>query len=105
MSPFVLKVRGSSTGTLRQTTATPRLPTAQSDIQEEPELLPGHNIVEEVLTLLGRLETDRVNTEQMLVKEKERVKQLGRSIDEHACKRMHELPVAVQKGHWIHIFC
>lgn len=94
------KVRGTSTGTLRLKTETPRLPTAQTEYLEEPELLPGHEIVDEVLTLLGRLETDRVNTQQMLVKERERVQQLGKSIDQHACKRMHELPNAVQKGNF-----
>ena len=79
-------------------TVTPRLSSAKSEDQVEPELLPGHDITDEVLTLLGRLETDRVNTEQMLKNERERVKQLGNSIDQLACRRMQELPNAVQRG-------
>ena len=57
-----------------------------------------YGIVEEVVTLLGRMESDRVLTSQALTNEKERVKFLEDEIDRHAYKRMHDLPLAVQIG-------
>ncbi|XP_060608579.1 coiled-coil domain-containing protein 178-like [Ruditapes philippinarum] len=55
--------------------------------------------VEEVLTLLARLENDRQETENALTREKERVIRLGAKIDFHCQRRMKELPVVVQKEH------
>ena len=57
-----------------------------------------HDVIEEVISLLGRMESDRVTTEQILAKEKERVQSLRDEIDSKAYKRLHDLPLAVQRG-------
>ena len=69
-------------------------------IHEKPLSLPefGDRVIKDTLLLLGRLETDRVNTGQSLVLQKQRVKQLRAKIDEYAHRRLHFLPIAVQKG-------
>ena len=69
-------------------------------IHEKPLSLPefGDQVIKDTLLLLGRLETDRVNTAQSLVLQKQRVKQLRAKIDEYAHRRLHFLPIAVQKG-------
>lgn len=54
--------------------------------------------VQEVMTLLARLENDRQETEKALEREKERVLRLGAKIDYHCQRRMKELPEVVQKG-------
>lgn len=54
--------------------------------------------VQEVMTLLARLENDRQETEKSLEREKERVLRLGAKIDYHCQRRMKELPEVVQKG-------
>eukprot|EP00794_Sanderia_malayensis_P004758 gene4758-5384_t len=59
----------------------------------------GDAVIRETLLLLGRLETDRVNTVQSLAEQKERVQQLKAKIDEYSHRRMHFLPIAVQKEH------
>ena len=48
--------------------------------------------------LLGRLETDRVNTAKALASEQERIDQLRSKIEIHAYHRMEVLPKAVQDG-------
>ena len=58
----------------------------------------GYVVVEEVIRLMGRMEDDRLFTQQMLVSEKQRVHNLRSQIDELAFKRLMELPAAVQKG-------
>ena len=63
------------------------------------EVLPkGYDVIEEVVTLLGRMESDRLSTQDALVKERERVQSLRNEIDAQAYKRMHDLPLAVQRG-------
>lgn len=63
------------------------------------EVLPkGYDVIEEVITLLGRMESDRLSTQDALVKERERVQSLRDEIDAQAYKRMHDLPLAVQRG-------
>lgn len=57
--------------------------------------------IEEVLTLLARLENDRQETENALQREKERVVRLGAKIDFHCRRRMKELPAVVQKGEFL----
>ncbi|XP_065062478.1 coiled-coil domain-containing protein 178-like [Rhopilema esculentum] len=59
----------------------------------------GERVVKETLLLLGRLETDRVNATQSLASEKHRVRILKAKIDDYAHRRMHFLPIAVQKEH------
>ena len=55
-------------------------------------------MIEEVISLLGRMESDRLSTQDALVKERERVQKLRDEIDAQAYKRMHDLPLAVQRG-------
>ena len=63
------------------------------------EVLPkGYDVIEEVITLLGRMESDRLSTQDALVKERERVQFLRNEIDTLAYKRMYDLPLAVQRG-------
>lgn len=57
-----------------------------------------YDVIEEVITLLGRMESDRLSTQDGLVKERERVQFLRNEIDAQAYKRMHDLPLAVQRG-------
>ena len=57
-----------------------------------------YTVVDEVIRLLGRLERDRLSTQQMLVQEKQRVNLLNSEIDRLAFKRLVELPAAVQNG-------
>ena len=61
-------------------------------------MLGWYAILDEVLSLLSRMESDRLTTEQALAKERDRVLHLGNEIDRHAYKRMQDLPVAVQRG-------
>ena len=56
-------------------------------------------VVEEVIRLLGRMEEDRLSTQEMLITERERVNHLRSQIDELAFKRLVDLPAAVQKEH------
>ena len=44
------------------------------------------------------MESDRLSTQDALVKERERVQKLRDEIDAQAYKRMHDLPLAVQRG-------
>lgn len=59
----------------------------------------GEKVVRDTLLLLGRLETDRVNTSQSLAMQKQRVIMLKTRIDNYAHRRMHFMPIAVQKEH------
>ena len=54
--------------------------------------------IDEVLTLLARLENDRQETELALQREKDKVVRLNNKIDAHCTRRMQELPAVVQKG-------
>ena len=58
----------------------------------------GEQVIKDTLLLIGRLETDRVNTAQSLAKEKQRVEMLKSKITEYTHRRMHFMPIAVQKG-------
>ncbi|XP_071952787.1 coiled-coil domain-containing protein 178-like [Antedon mediterranea] len=74
---------------------------AAENIDEESEIpnLGAEPVIDEVVTLLGRLESDRVDTEKALSKEKQRVVWLQERIDKLANQRMQELPKAVQNEH------
>ncbi len=58
----------------------------------------GEMVIKETLLLLGRMETDRVNTIKALISQRERVLQLKAKIDEYAHRRMYFMPIAVQRG-------
>ena len=59
-------------------------------------------MIDEIMTLLARLENNRQETEAAYEREKERVIRLANKIDSHCQRRITELPAVVQKG--MHIF-
>lgn len=88
----MFQVRGRSAGTVISKVSTPKS-------VKTTEVLPkGYDVIEEVITLLGRMESDRLSTQDALVNERERVQFLRNEIDAQAYKRMYDLPLAVQRG-------
>ncbi|XP_070555830.1 coiled-coil domain-containing protein 178-like [Ptychodera flava] len=75
--------------------------TETESVVEEEELpqLGAEEVIDEVVVLLGRLETDRCDSEAMYQEERRRSAMLSARIDKLAEKRLHELPLAVQKEH------
>lgn len=70
---------------------------------ETPKSIPylgADDVIDEVVTLLARLENDRQETEIAHQREKERVVRLANKIDSHCQRRITELPAVVQKGKW-----
>lgn len=61
--------------------------------------LGAEDVIEEVITLLARLENDRIETEKGLKNEKDRVVRLNNKIDNLCLRRMTELPAIVQREH------
>ena len=84
------QVRGRSAGTIISKVSTART------MKTSPTK--GYDIIEEVITLLGRMESDRLSTQEALAIEQQRVQSLRDEIDSKAYKRMHDLPLAVQRG-------
>ena len=68
----------------------------------EIPFLGAEDVIEEVITLMARLENDRLETEGSLRREKERVVRLNDRIDNLCLKRMRELPSIVQRGKLFH---
>ncbi|KAJ7387735.1 hypothetical protein OS493_001078 [Desmophyllum pertusum] len=93
-SGATLEVRGRSAGTVVSKLSTPK-----SAVKTAEGVPKEYDIIEEVITLLGRMESDRLSTQDGLVNERERVQFLRNEIDDKAYKRMHDLPLAVQKEH------
>lgn len=91
-SGAMLEVRGRSAGTAISKLSTPKSAAKSAE-------MPEHDVIEEVINLLGRMESDRLSTQDALVKERERVQKLRDEIDMQAYKRMHDLPLAVQREH------
>ncbi len=60
--------------------------------------LGAEDVVDEAVSLLAKLEDDRVETKNQLESEKERVQMLSSKIDALADQRLKALPLAVQKG-------
>ena len=75
------------------------MPSSAGDLGEIP-FLGADEVIEEVITLLAKLETDRQETLSKLKNERDRVIILGEKIDALAIKRMYDLPEAVQKGEY-----
>ena len=75
-----------------------KLSTPKSAVKAGDIVPKEYDVIEEVITLLGRMESDRLSTQDGLVKERERVQFLRNEIDAQAYKRMHDLPLAVQRG-------
>lgn len=94
-SGAMLKVRGRSAGTAISKLSTPKSAAKSAEMPNPKE----HDVIEEVINLLGRMESDRLSTQDALVKERERVQKLRDEIDMQAYKRMHDLPLAVQREH------
>lgn len=94
-SGAVLEVRGRSAGTAIGKLSTPKSAVKSADLLVPKE----YDVIEEVINLLGRMESDRLSTQDTLVKERERVQKLRDEIDMQAYKRMHDLPLAVQREH------
>ncbi|KAK2574373.1 Coiled-coil domain-containing protein 178 [Acropora cervicornis] len=92
-SGATLEVRGRSAGTVISKASTVRTVKIYEGLPKE------YDVIEEVISLLGRMESDRVTTEETLAKEKERVQSLRDEIDSKAKKRLHDLPLAVQREH------
>lgn len=90
---IILKVRGRSAGTVISKLSTPKSAAKTAEVVPKE-----YDVIEEVITLLGRMESDRLSTQDALVKERERVQNLRDEIDAQAYKRMHDLPLAVQRG-------
>lgn len=55
-------------------------------------------ILQNVKALLNRLDEQCVKTKEQLLKERERTGNLQAQIDAHAYRRIHALPMAVQRG-------
>ncbi|XP_066272114.1 coiled-coil domain-containing protein 178-like [Branchiostoma lanceolatum] len=90
-----LEVRGYGASMLDEEEEEPEEPIAV------PELpyLGAEEVIDEVMALLGRLEADRLDTENKLVEEKQKGKRLQAKIDMLSHRRMVELPLSVQREH------
>jgi hypothetical protein len=77
--------------------------TEQSEGGLDIPYLGAEDVIDEVITLLARLENDRIETEKTLKNEKERVVRLNNKIDNLCLRRMTELPAIVQRGNFIYI--
>ena len=60
--------------------------------------LGAEDVIDEVMTLLARLENDRQDTDVAFEREKDRVVRLADKVDAHCRRRITELPAVVQKG-------
>ena len=69
-----------------------------TSLEYEIPYLGADEVIEEVVTLLAKLEDDRQETLKSLRQERDRVGNLGAKIDSLASQRMSELPQAVQRG-------
>ena len=72
--------------------------TPLSEAETEIPYLGAEEVVDEVITLLAKLERDRQDTLDTLHSERDRVSMLGGKIDSLAARRITELPLSVQKG-------
>ena len=70
----------------------------QNDLDLTLPYLGAEEVIDEVITLIAKLEKDRRETKDLLKSEKDRVARLGNQIDKVAQQRMEELPQCVQKG-------
>lgn len=56
------------------------------------------DVISSTVSLIARLEHDRQETIESLLKERVRVQQLGEALDKESERRLEVLEVAVQKG-------
>ena len=71
---------------------------AEEDEDEDRWYLGTEEVIEETITLLAKLETDRQETLKTLTEERKRTGKLRQSIDDMAVRRLLDLPEYVQKG-------
>lgn len=76
-----------------------RIPSAQKSHHEILE----NEIIEEVLMLLARLDHERLRLMNSCERERENRERLKNNIDQWRLKRLHDLPLAVQKGFLIRV--
>lgn len=69
----------------------------QSEVEDIP-FLGAQDVIDEVLTLLARLETERHEAHEKHLEEIERLEALKRKIDELELRKLRELPALVQRG-------
>ena len=67
-------------------------------VEFEIPYLGAEDVIDEVITLLAKLENDRRETKRNLKQEKERVEMLSSRIDHLSEQRLQALPEAVQNG-------
>ena len=67
-------------------------------VEFEIPYLGAEDVIDEVITLLAKLENDRRDTKKNLQNEKERVCKLSSKIDNLSEQRLQALPDAVQSG-------
>ena len=65
---------------------------------EEVPYLGAQDVIDEVMTLLARLENDRQEAQASYMNEIEKAQRLRDKIDDWQLKRMRELPSLVQRG-------
>ena len=76
-------------------------------IKEEEEQTPylgADEVIEEVITLLARLEKDRQETEDMYNKERDKAILLAEKINTLSSEKLRDMPLAVQQGSLIAFF-
>ena len=71
---------------------------APMESEYEVPYLGAEEVIDEVITLLARLERDRVDSKKALEQENQRSRMLKGKIDGLAVGRAEQLPVAVQAG-------
>ncbi|XP_052254970.1 coiled-coil domain-containing protein 178-like [Dreissena polymorpha] len=71
----------------------------ERDTDSDMPYLGAEEVIDEVMTLLARLENDRLETEKALERERDRVVRLASKIDYLCQRRLKELPEVVQKEH------
>ena len=74
------------------------VPLFYSESSKSVPFLGAEDVVDEVMTLLARLENDRQETDAAHEREKERVMRLSNKINSLCQRRITELPTVVQKG-------
>ena len=60
--------------------------------------LGAEDVIDETIALMARLENDRHETKRAITKERGKVENLSKKIDNLATQRLTELPDAVQRG-------
>ena len=76
-------------------------PPDEEAVEEEGLEIPylgAEDVIDEVITLLARLETDRLDTQNRYEHELDTAATLKTKIDELCLRRLKELPVLVQRG-------